>query len=44
MINTNPFAILSETVPVMIMQGFILAMLALILLGTIVQMIHHKNM
>jgi hypothetical protein len=25
------------------MQGFILAMFALILLGTIVQMIHHKN-
>ena len=43
MIETNPFAMLSEVVPVIVMQGFILGMLALILLGTIVQMIHHKN-
>ena len=43
MIETNPFAMLSETIPVFVMQGFLLAMLALILLGTIVQMIHHKN-
>ena len=43
MIETNPFAMLSETVPVIVMQGFILGMLTLILLGTIVQMIHHKN-
>ena len=43
MIETNPFAMLSEIVPVIVMQGFILGMLALILLGTIVQMVHHKN-
>ena len=43
MIETNPFVMLSETVPVFVMQGFLLAMLALIVLGTIVQMIHHKN-
>ena len=43
MLETNPFLMLSQTIPVIVMQGFILAMFALILLGTIVQMIHHKN-
>ena len=43
MLETNPFLVLSESVPVVAMQGFIIAMVVLIALGTIVQMIHHKN-
>ena len=43
MLETNPFLILSDSVPVAIMQGFIIAMVVLIALGTIIQMIHHKN-
>ena len=43
MLETNPFLILSESVPVTVMQGFIIAMVVLIALGTIIQMIHHKN-
>jgi hypothetical protein len=43
MLNTNPFSILAETVSPFAMQGFIIAMIVLIALGTIIQMIHHKN-
>ena len=43
MLETNPFSILSETVPALVMQGFIISMIILIALGTIIQMIHHKN-
>ena len=43
MLGNNPFAILAETVSPLAMQGFIIAMIVLIALGTIVQMIHHKN-
>ncbi len=44
MLQTNPFSILAETVTPFAMQGFIIAMILLIALGTIVQMIHHKNL
>ena len=44
MLQTNPFSILAETVSPFAMQSFILAMIALIALGTIIQMIHHKNL
>ena len=43
MIETNPFSILAETVSPFAMQSFIIAMVALIALGTIIQMINHKN-
>ena len=43
MLNTNPFSILAETVSPFAMQSFIIAMIVLIALGTIIQMIHHKN-
>ena len=44
MLNTNPFSILSEIISPMAMQGFIIAMVLLIAVGTIIQMIHHKNL
>ena len=44
MFQTNPFSILSETIAPFAMQGFIISMIVLILLGTIVQMINHKNL
>ena len=43
MLNTNPFSLLAETIPTLAMQSFIIAMIILIALGTIIQMIHHKN-
>ncbi len=44
MFETNPFSLLSEVVPTIVMQGFIIAMVLLIAVGTIIQMIHHKNL
>ena len=44
MLQTNPFSILAETVAPIAMQSFIIAMILLIAFGTIVQMIHHKNL
>ena len=44
MLQTNPFSVLSEVLSPLAMQGFLVAMVALIALGTIVQMIHHKNL
>ena len=44
MFETNPFSLLSEVVPTLVMQGFIIAMVLLIAFGTIIQMMHHKNL
>ena len=44
MLEINPFSVLSDTIPVIVMQGFIIAMVLLIACGTIIQMIHHKNL
>ena len=44
MLETNPFSLLSEVVPTVVMQGFMIAMVLLIAFGTIIQMIHHKNL
>ena len=44
MLSNNPFSILSETIPPIAMQSFIIAMVLLIAVGTIIQMIHHKNL
>ena len=44
MFNTNPFSVLAEIIPPIAMQGFIVAMIILIALGTIIQMINHKNL
>ena len=43
MITNNPFATLSEIVPAIAMQGFVIAMAALTLIGVIVDIIHKKN-
>ena len=43
MMSSNPYSILAETVPSVLIQGFVLLMLALIFFGTVIQMIHHKN-
>ena len=43
MITINPFAILSETVPTIAMQSFVVVMGVLVILGTLVDIIHKKN-
>ena len=43
MMSINPYAALAETISPLAIQGFLLAMLGLIVIGTVVQMIHHKN-
>ena len=44
MLNTNPFSTLAETVSPVAMQSFIIAMVVLIAVGTIIQMISHRNL
>ena len=44
MLHSNPFSVLAEIIPPIAMQGFVVAMIVLIALGTIIQMIHHKNL
>ena len=43
MITNNPFSILSETVPAIAMQSFVIIMGLLVVLGTLVDIIHKKN-
>ena len=43
MINNNPFSTLSEIVPSIAMQGFLITMIALVVIGTLVDTIHKKN-
>ena len=43
MLQSNPFSILAELISPLAMQGFIIAMVVLIGLGTIIQMIQHKK-
>jgi hypothetical protein len=43
MITNNPFATLSEIVSPIAMQGFLISMIALVLIGTLVDIIHKKN-
>ena len=43
MITTNPFSVLSETVPAIAMQSFVIVMGLLVVLGTLVDIIHKKN-
>ena len=39
----NPFALLSETVPAILMQGFVIVMVVLVIVGTLIDTIHKKN-
>jgi len=43
MFTTNPFAELSASVPSIILQGFALLMLGLVVVGTVLDIIHKKN-
>ena len=43
MITVNPFSTLSETIPAIVMQSFIIAMGVLVVVGTLVDIIHKKN-
>ena len=43
MIATNPFAELAQTIPSFMMQIFVLFMIAFVLLGTLLDIIHKKN-
>ena len=43
MMSISPFSVLAESISPSVIQSFVLIMLALIIIGTVVQMIHHKN-
>ena len=43
MIYNNPFLILSETIPSFVMQIFLLTMIVLVVVGTLVDTLHKKN-
>jgi len=43
MITTNPFLELSEFVPPIVMQGYVVIMMILVILGTLLDIIHKKN-
>ena len=43
MITSNPYSNLAELVSPIIMQGFVLAMVGLVILGTLIDIIHKKN-
>ena len=43
MISTNPFFILADSVPPILMQSFVILMGLLILVGTVMDIIHKKN-
>ena len=43
MITTNPFSVLSETVPSIAMQSLVIVMGLLVVLGTLLDIIHKKN-
>ena len=43
MFNNNPFSNLAEVVSPFVMQGFVVAMIILVALGTLIDIIHKKN-
>ena len=43
MFNNNPFSNLAEVVSPLAMQGFVVAMIILVILGTLIDIIHKKN-
>ena len=43
MITNNPFSILSETVPAIATQSFVIVMAFLVVIGTLLDIIHKKN-
>ena len=43
MLSTNPFSILAETVSPIFMQSFVIVMAILVVAGTLLDIIHKKN-
>ena len=43
LITINPFSVLSETIPTILMQSFVIVMGILVILGTLIDIIHKKN-
>jgi len=43
MITNNPFSVLAEIISPLAMQGFAIAMIALVAIGTLIDIIHKKN-
>ena len=43
MLTINPFSVLSESVPSLAMQFFLITMIGLVVLGTLIDIIHKKN-
>ena len=43
MLSTNPFSILAETVSPILMQSFVIVMAILVVVGTLLDIIHKKN-
>ena len=40
MMSINPFAVLAENIPSMFIQGFVIVMVSLVVIGTLVDIIH----
>jgi hypothetical protein len=43
MISINPFSVLAESIPSILIQSFVIAMVSLVLIGTLIDMVHKKN-
>ena len=43
MMSINPFAVLAESIPSVLIQGFVIVMVSLVIIGTLVDIIHKKN-
>tara|TARA_Y100001936_G_C15645430_1_gene443674 strand:- start:279 stop:473 length:195 start_codon:yes stop_codon:yes gene_type:complete len=43
LITSNPFSILAETIPAIAMQAFVIFMGLLVILGTLIDIVHKKN-
>ena len=43
MFTTNPFSVLAETVPSIVIQSFVVLMVLLIVTGTLLDIINKKN-
>jgi len=43
MMTNNPFAVLAESVPSILIQAFVIIMVSLVIIGTLVDIIHKKN-
>ena len=41
--SINPFAVLAESIPSVLIQGFVIIMFSLVIIGTLVDIIHKKN-